>query len=142
MHATIMVNLPVADIARSRKFFSDLGYTFDENFSGDRALALVLGESQSAMLTQTDFFDSFHPVETADAAKVKECVLCLSADSPEAVDALVDRAIAAGGKPGDTDDHGFMYGRSYDDLDGHSWQIFWMAREAAEVGPEQYAAQH
>ena len=133
MHAMFMVNLPVADIERSRKFFTNLGYPFNEKFCDERSLALVLGENQFAMLTQTDFFDSLHPVETADAAKVKECVLCVSADSREAVDALVDGAIATGGTAGDTEDHGFMYGRSYDDLDGHSWQIFWMAPETADV---------
>ena len=141
MHTMIFVNLPVADIERSRKFFTDLGYTFNEKFCDGRALALVLGESKVAMLTQTDFFGSFHPVETADASKMKECVICLSADSRDAVDVLVDRAIAAGGTAGDTEDHGFMYGRSYDDPDGHSWQIFWMDPAAAAVGPEEYAAQ-
>ena len=126
MHAMMFVNLPIADVARSRKFFGDLGYAFNEKFCDDKALALVLGENQFAMLLQREFFGSFHPVETADATKVKECVVCLTADSRDEVDALVDRAIAAGGTPGDTEDHGFMYGRSYDDPDGHSWQIFWM----------------
>jgi len=133
MHAMIFVNLPVADIERSRKFFTDLGYTFNEEFSGDSTLTLVLGENQFAMLMQRDSFDSLHPAQTADASKTKECVICLGVDSRECVDALVDRAIAAGGTAGDTDDHGFMYGRSYDDPDGHSWQIFWMAPVAAEV---------
>ncbi|MHA3020742.1 VOC family protein [Mycobacterium sp. BMJ-28] len=141
MHATIFVHLPVADIERSWTFFADLGYTFSEKYCDGGALALVLGENQFAMLTQTDVFDSFHPAETTDASKAKECVLCLSADSRDAVDALVDRAIAVGGSPGDTEDHGFMYGRSYDDLDGHSWQIFWMDPQATDVGPEHYAAQ-
>ncbi|HTQ20836.1 glyoxalase [Mycobacterium sp.] len=110
MHVTIFVNLPVADIERTRKFFTDLGYTFNETFCDDKALALVLGENQFAMLTQTDYFDSLHPVDTADASKVKECVVCLSVDSRDEVDVLVDRAIAAGGTAGDTEDHGFMYG--------------------------------
>ncbi|OBJ61596.1 VOC family protein [Mycobacterium sp. 1423905.2] len=131
MHATIFVHLPVADIERSRTFFTDLGYTFNEAFCDERALALVLGENQFALLTQTAFFDSFHPVETTDASKAKECVVCLSVESRAAVDALVDRAIAAGGTAGDTEDEGFMYGRSYDDPDGHSWQIFWMDPQAA-----------
>ncbi|MDR3665042.1 MAG: glyoxalase [Mycobacterium sp.] len=124
MHATLFVNLPVAEVQRSRKFFTQLGYTFNEEFSSDRAVTLVLGENRFAMLMQRDSFDSLHPVETADAAKVKECVICLGVDSRAEVDALVDRAIDAGGTPGDTDDEGFMYGRSYHDLDGHSWQIF------------------
>ncbi|MGW0027514.1 VOC family protein [Rhodococcus sp. NPDC003383] len=126
MHSTIFVNLPVADIDRSRQFFTDLGYTFDEKFSDGRALVLVLGENRFAMLMLRDCFDSLHPARTADASEVKECVICLGADSREDVDALVDRAVAAGGAAGDSEDHGFMYGRSYDDPDGHSWQIFWM----------------
>jgi uncharacterized protein len=134
MHAVIFVLLPVAHIERSRKFFTDLGYTFNEKFRDGGALALVLGENQFAMLIQTDFLDGFHPVETADASKAKECIICLSADSRDAVDALVDRAIAAGSTAGDTEDHGFMCGRSYDDPDGHTCQIFWMDPGAAEVG--------
>jgi predicted lactoylglutathione lyase len=122
----MLVNLPVADVERSRQFFSDLGYGFNDQFSSDSAVTLVLGENQFAMLTQRELFDSLHPVETADAARVKECVLCLTVDSRDAVDALVNRALAAGGTEGDSEDHGSMYGRSYNDLDGHSWQIFWM----------------
>lgn len=125
MHTTIFVNMPVADVARSRKFFSELGYPINEDFSGDTALTLVLGESQYAMLLQRNTFDALHPIETADAFVVKECVVCLGVDSRDAVDTLVDRAIAAGATVGDTDDEGHMYGRSYHDLDGHSWQIFW-----------------
>jgi predicted lactoylglutathione lyase len=127
MHAMIFVNLPVADIERSRKFFTSLGYSFNENFTSDTTLTLILGENQFAMLMQRDVFDSMHRVQTADAS-TKECVVCLGVDSRECVDALVDRAIAAGGSVGDTDDEGFMYGRSYNDLDGHSWQIFWTDR--------------
>ncbi|MEZ0049132.1 putative lactoylglutathione lyase [Mycobacterium sp. MAA66] len=133
MHAMIFVNLPVTDIERSRKFFTELGYTFNEKFSSDSTLTLVLGENQFAMLIQREAFDSLHLAETADASKTKECVICLGVDSRTEVDALVDCAIAAGGTAGDTDDEDFMYGRSYHDLDGHSWQIFWMDPVAAEV---------
>lgn len=125
MHSMLFVNLPVADVDRSRKFFSDLGYAIDEQLSGESAVTLVLGDNQFAMLLQREAFDSLHPLETADAAKVKECVVCLGVDSRDAVDALVNRAISAGGTDGDSEDHGSMYGRSYNDLDGHSWQIFW-----------------
>ena len=126
MHAMIFVHLPVADVARSRKFFSGLGYAVNETFSNDNAVTLVLGENQFAMLTQRDVFDSLHTAETADASQTKECVVCLGVDRRECVDTLVDGAIAAGATPGDTDDEDFMYGRSYHDLDGHSWQIFWV----------------
>ena len=135
MHAMMFVNLPVADVERSRKFFADLGYTFNEEFSSDSALTLMLGENLFAMLIERDRFDALHPLETADAAVVKECVVCLTADSRDEVDALVDRAVTVGGTAGDTEDHGFMYGRSYNDPDGHSWQIFWMdpAARAAQA---------
>ena len=127
MHSMLFVNLPVADVDRSRKFFSGLGYAINEQFSGESAVTVVLGDNQFAMLLQREAFDSLHPAQTADAARIKECVVCLGVDSRDAVDALVDRAIAAGGTDGDSEDHGSMYGRSYNDLDGHSWQIFWTA---------------
>jgi uncharacterized protein len=134
MHSTILVNLPVADVERSRKFFGGLGYTFNNDFSSDTALTVVLGEHQFAMLIQHDAFDALHPIATADAFAVKECVVCLTVGSRAEVDALVDRAIAAGGTAGDTEDFDFMYGRSYNDLDGHSWQIFWMAPADHDAG--------
>jgi uncharacterized protein len=133
MHNTIFVNLPVGDIERSRKFFADLGYTFNETFSGETAVTVVLGEDRFAMLIHRDAFDALHPVQTADAS-VKECVICLGVGTRNEVDALVDRAITAGGTAGDTEDHGSMYGRSFNDLDGHSWQIFWMDPAAVEAG--------
>ena len=71
---------------------------------------------------------------------MKECVICLSVDSREAVDALVDRAVASGAGAGDTEDHGFMYGSSYNDLDGHAWQIFWMDPAAIEAGADERGA--
>jgi predicted lactoylglutathione lyase len=139
MHTTIFVNLPVADIERSRKFFADLGYSFNETFSGPTAVTVVLGQDRFAMLIQRDAFDALHPVQTADAS-VKECVVCLGVDSREDVDALVDRALAAGGTAGDSEDHGDMYGRSFNDPDGHSWQIFWADPTAAAEGAEELDA--
>jgi predicted lactoylglutathione lyase len=125
MHTPIFVNLPVADVDRSRAFFTELGYTFNESLCSETTLVVVLGDNHFAMLLQREVFDSFHPVQTADATKMKECVICLGVDSRDAVDALVDRAIAAGATAGDCEDEEFMYGRSYNDPDGHSWQIFW-----------------
>lgn len=139
MHTTMFVNLPVADIERSRRFFSDLGYSFNEKFSGETAVTLVLGEDRFVMLIQRDAFDVLHPVQTADAS-VKECVICLGVDTRGAVDALVDRAIAAGGTAGDSEDHGSMYGRSFNDPDGHSWQIFWFDPAESEAGADELGA--
>lgn len=133
MHTPIFVNLPVSDVDRSRRFFTELGYRFDESFCTDTSVVVVLGDNVFAMLLQREVFDSLHPVQTADAATTKECVVCLGVESRDAVDALVDRALAAGARAGDSEDEEFMYGRSYHDPDGHSWQIFWFD-PAAEVG--------
>lgn len=136
-HQMIFVNLPVADLARTRSFFEALDYEFNEHFCDENALALVLGENLFAMLLRRDFYETFHGKETADATKVSGCLVCLSADSREAVDSLAERAIAAGATAGRTEDHGFMYGRTYDDLDGHTWEIMWM--DPAAAGPQEYA---
>ena len=139
MHTTLFVNLPVADIERSRKFFAHLGYSFNQTLSGPSAVAVVLGRNQFALLIQRDAFDALHPFETA-APSVKECVICLGVDSRECVDELVDRALAAGGTPGDSEDHGDMYGSSFTDPDGHSWQIFWMDPASVDDGAEEMGA--
>ncbi|MGB3698655.1 MAG: VOC family protein [Gordonia sp. (in: high G+C Gram-positive bacteria)] len=141
MHKMIFVNLPVADLAASREFFGKLGYTFDDRFSDEKAAALVLGETIVAMLLQRDFYQTFVPGrEIIDATTTSGAILCLSAESKDEVIGLVDKAVAAGATFGNTEDHGFMYGSSFYDLDGHGWEIMWMAPEAVEAGPEAYAA--
>lgn len=137
-HQMIFVNLPVADIARSRAFFESLGYGFNEEFSNEDALGLELGPNHYAMLLRRDFFAGFHDTETA-APHQREVLNCLSAESKAEVDDLVDRAIAAGGRNVRTQEYGeFMYGRTYADLDEHFWEIMWMdmdkAREANTFG--------
>ena len=140
MHKMIFVNLPVADLDRSRAFFAGMGYTFNEAFCDGNALALSLGDNIVAMLLQRDFYATFVPGRTvADPHTTSSAIVCLDADSRDAVDATVEKALAAGASPGDTEDHGFMYGRSYFDLDGHAWEITWMDPAAVEAGPDQYA---
>lgn len=134
-HQMIFVNLPVADVRASRTFFTALGYEFDEEMCNEGALALVLGPDHYAMLLGRDFFAGFHDGATAGPGQV-EVLVCLSAESREAVDALVDAAVAAGGRQVRTEDHGYMYGRSYADLDGHVWEIMWMDVEAARSAGE------
>ncbi|CAM3216070.1 VOC family protein [Tsukamurella hominis] len=135
MHKMIFVNLPIADIQRSRDFFTAVGYTINEQFSDENAVAVELGENIAAMLLKTDFFGTFHESTTA-APGVKETLIALSAESREEVDEIVGRAVAAGGTEGRSEDHGFMYGRSFDDPDGHGWEIMWMDPAAAAGGPE------
>ncbi|MFK5634409.1 MULTISPECIES: VOC family protein [unclassified Ornithinimicrobium] len=135
MHQLIFVNLPVADLARSRAFFGGLGYTFNEDFCDERGLCLELGPTLHAMLLTQDFFARFHDGRTAGPGTV-ETLLCLSADSRGAVDSIVDRAVALGGADVRTEDEGFMYGRSYSDPDGHIWEILWMEPVTPGGGPE------
>lgn len=125
-HQMVFINLPVADTARSREFFTALGYGFDEQMCQDgTALALELGPNHYAMLLQREFFGGFHTGSTAGEGH-HEVLICLSMDTRESVDELVDAAIAAGGREVRSQDEGYMYGRSYADLDGHVWEIMWM----------------
>lgn len=133
-HQLIFVNLPVADLARSRAFFGRLGYAFEEDFCDGDALCVRLGPTIFAMLLHQDFFASFHDRATAPPGTV-ETTLCLSADSREDVDTLVERAVLAGGQGLRTQDLGFMYGRSWSDPDGHVWEVVWMDPWAAQGGP-------
>jgi uncharacterized protein len=127
MRQMIFLNLPVADLARSREFFGALGWHFNEQFTDENATMLVISEEISAMLLTHERFAAFTPKRIVDAASATECLIGLSAPDREAVDTLVDKALAAGATPlRDPDDHGFMYGRSFNDLDGHVWEIVWM----------------
>jgi uncharacterized protein len=132
MHQMIFVNLPVADVERSREFFTAVGYQFDERIcQAGTALGMELGSNIYAMLLNREFFDTFHEGTTADAG-VHEVGTCLSAESREEVDSVVDKALEAGGTLVRTEEQGdFMYGRSYADLDGHIWEILWMDAEKA-----------
>jgi len=128
MHSQIFVNLPIADMAKSQAFFRALGYSFDPDFTNDQGASLVLGENLFAMLLVHDFFKTFTDKPVADANKTTEVLVCLACDSREQVDTLVTRAVAAGGKaPRQPQDHGFMYGHGFEDLDGHIWELVHMS---------------
>lgn len=129
----IFVNLPVNDLDASKKFFTELGYSINPQFSDDNAASVVISDTIVAMLLTKPFYSTFTKKEIADSATTSEVLIALSAPSREKVDELVDRALALGGSPsGDTQDHGFMYGRSFDDLDGHTWEVIWMNPSAVE----------
>jgi predicted lactoylglutathione lyase len=126
MSRTIFVNLPVDDLAESVAFFTELGLSFNAQFTDDRATCMVVGDQAFVMLLDRPFFASFTRREVA-APNVTECAVGLSAESREEVDRLVDRALALGAAPAaDPQDQGFMYGRSFHDLDGHLWELIWM----------------
>lgn len=128
MATSIFVNLPVKDLEKSKQFFSKLGYTFNQQFTDEKAACIVISDTIYAMLLSEPFFKGFIPnKEIADTTKTKEVLTALSTDSRQQVDDMADKAIAAGGKQfREPEDHGFMYARSFEDLDGHVWEVIWM----------------
>jgi uncharacterized protein len=131
----IFVNLPVRDLKASIAFFASLGFTFDPRFTDDSATCMLVGENIFAMLLTHEKFRTFAPGPVADARKATEVLVALSLDSRAAVDALVSRAVAAGGATfREPEDHGFMYGHAFRDPDGHVWEPFHMDMAAFESG--------
>jgi predicted lactoylglutathione lyase len=129
----IFVNLPVADLARSTAFYEALGAVKDERFCDATASCMVISETIFVMLLTHEKFRQFTPKAIADARTTSEVLLCLSSESRTSVDAMVDQAGAAGGTvdPSPQQDYGFMYGRSFEDPDGHIWEVMWMDVNAA-----------
>ncbi|MEU9129422.1 VOC family protein [Kitasatospora sp. NPDC048540] len=127
MSTKIFVNLPVKDLEKSKAFFAALGYAFNPQFTDDKAGCLVLGEDSFVMLLSEPFFATFTKKSIADTASSAEVIVALGVESRARVDELADAALAAGGTPSNgPSDQGFMYGRSFQDLDGHLWEVIWM----------------
>ncbi|MGK5628743.1 VOC family protein [Streptomyces sp. URMC 123] len=127
MSTQIFVNLPVKDLERSKAFFTELGYSFDSRFTDQNAACLVIDDGIYAMLLVEPFFATFTPKEIADAGRTTETIVALGVDSRERVDELADRALRAGGRQTrDPDEEDFMYARSFQDLDGHLWEVVFM----------------
>jgi len=133
MTQMIFVNLPVTDVAASTAFYEAIGFTKDPRFSNAMASAMQLSDTIVFMILGRDFYQTFTPKQIADAHTTSEVLLCISRDSREAVDAIVEQAAAAGGKAdvGPKQDMGFMYGRTFEDLDGHVFEPMFMDMEAA-----------
>ncbi|MGZ3181495.1 MAG: VOC family protein [Telluria sp.] len=133
MNKQIILNLPVKDLEKSKAFFSALGFTFNDRFSNENAAFMhVVGDTIQAMLTTEPFFQSLIDKPVAQAREANEVVICLSCESREEVDSLIARAVAAGGRiPHPPEDHGFMYDQGFEDIDGHLWNLVWVAQEAS-----------
>jgi hypothetical protein len=124
---SIFVNLPVNDLKKSIAFFKALGYSLNEQFSDETAASIVISENIYAMLLTHPKMKEFTQKEIADATKTTEVIVCLSCDSRADVDILADKALAAGGsKFREPMEYPFMYGRSFQDPDGHIWEVLWM----------------
>lgn len=131
MASQIYVNLPVKNLDKSKDFFAKLGFSFNQQFSDDKAACLVIGENIYAMLLTESYFKTFTQKPVSDAKKSTEVLLAIDAESREKVDDLVQKAVRAGGQPyREPQDHGWMYERCFADLDGHQWEVIYMDKNA------------
>lgn len=127
MSTKVFVNLPVKDLKKSMAFFEALGFTFNRQFTNDDAACMVISEHNYAMLLTHAHFNRFAAKPISDAHKSTEVLIALALESKAAVDDMIAKAVEAGGKePRPKQDHGFMVQRSFEDLDGHTWEPFWM----------------
>ena len=127
MTKKIFVNLPLKDINKTVEFFTKLGFTFNPQFTDENATCMIIGDNMFVMLLVEKFFKTFTKKEICDATKDAEVIVALSAESREKVDQMINRVIEAGGRESrEPQDHGWMYGRSFQDIDGHLWEIIHM----------------
>lgn len=129
----MFVNLPVRDLNRSIQFFAALGFTFNPRFTDEKAACMIVSNEAFVMLLTEQFFKTFTHRRVCNTAQDAEGLFALSCTSRAEVDEMVTTAIAAGGKQAmNKQDHGFMYGRSFYDLDGHHWEVLWIDSSAMQ----------
>ncbi len=135
MATKIFVNLPVNDLQKSIEFFTQLGYTFNPQFTDETATCMIVSEDIFVMLLTHAKFKTFTPKEICNAQKSTEVLLCLSCESRAAVDEMIRQAVAAGGATySEPQDYGFMYQHGYQDPDGHIWELIYM--EPGAIQPD------
>jgi uncharacterized protein len=139
MNTKVFVNLPVKDLKRSMDFFSNLGFSFNPQFTDEKAACMELNSDGFVMLLAEPFFKQFINKDIADATKSTEVLVAISADSKEKVNERVDKALSMGAiESGPVQDMGNMYSRSFSDLDGHIWENMWMNISIDNPAPKQY----
>lgn len=132
----IFINLPVKDLDKSIEFFTKLGFDFNPKFTDKNATCMIIGENIFAMLLVENFFKTFIKKDISDTKKTTEVLLALSAENREEVDEMINNALEAGGKESRSpQDYGWMYGRSFEDIDGHIWEVFYMDETAKPENP-------
>ena len=125
------MNLPIKDLNKSVGFFTKLGFSFNPQFTDENATCMIIGEDIFIMLLVEKFFKSFTKKDVCDTSKNTEAIVALSVESREKVDQMIEKAIEAGGsEPREKQDQGWMYGRSFEDTDGHLWEVFFMEESA------------
>lgn len=123
----MFTNLPVKDLQKSIEFFTKLGFTFNPQFSDKNGTCMIVGSDAFVMLLAEDFFSTFTKKELVDTSTDTEVITAITVDSKEEVDIMVDTALDAGAAPSnETSEQGFMYTRSFQDLDGHLWEVLYM----------------
>ena len=131
MSRMVFINLAVRDLPKSMEFFSALGFSFNPQFTDDKAACMIVSDKAFVMLLTEPFFRGFTKREVCDTSQSTEAMFALSCESKTEVDQMVRKAIDAGGSHAmDPTDHGFMYGWSFYDLDGHHWEVMWMDPKA------------
>lgn len=130
------INLPVTDLPRSMKFYEAVGFTNNPQFTNDQAAAMMWSDEIVVMLLKHDFWKTFTPKTIPDAHTFAQVLIALSQENPDDVEVIVAKAVAAGGKadPTPKQDLGFMYGRSFEDPDGHIWENVFMDMSAVPDG--------
>src|SRR4051794_6861863 len=137
----LFVNIPVADLERSKAFFAKLGFSYNPMFTDETAACMLVGEHAFVMLLSRDKFAEFSKLPVGDPTTHALALFSFSVSSREEVDAVSAAALAAGATEADeAEDHGFMYSRSFFDLDNHGWQVMWMDPAAVQQGPEAVAS--
>jgi predicted lactoylglutathione lyase len=131
MARKIFVNLPVKNLNKSVEFFTKLGFSFNQQFTDETATCMIVTDDIFVMLLTEEKFKTFTPKEICDAKKYTEVLVCLSLESRAKVDEMVRNAVAAEGATyNEPQDHGFMYGHGFQDLDGHIWELIYMEPSA------------
>jgi predicted lactoylglutathione lyase len=137
----LFVNLPVADLERSKAFFARLGFSYNPMFTDETAACMLVGEQAFVMLLSYETFAQYAHLPIGDPTTQTLALYCFSVSSRDEVDTVAASALAAGASEADgAEDHGFMYSRSFFDLDGHPWQVMWMDPAPVQQGPEEFAA--
>ena len=133
MTAKIFVNLPVKDLNKTTEFFTRLGFTFNPQFTDENATCMIVGENIFVMLLVDKFFKTFTKKDISDTSKNTEVIVALAVESREKVDQVINMAVGSGGREHkEPQDHGWMYGRGFEDINGHLWEIIYMDESAVK----------
>lgn len=129
----IFINLPVKDLKKSTDFFQALGFEFNPQFTDENTACMIVSDNIFVLIMVEERFKEFSKKEIVDAATSSEAIFCLSAEGREQVDEVVNKALASGGQASnEPQDHGFMYGWGFQDLDGHLWEVVYIDESAME----------